>query len=40
LQADLGEAAFPTLPTAFGKLVADDTEKWRKMIRAANIKAE
>ena len=24
----------------FGKLVADDTEKWGKVIRAANIKPE
>jgi hypothetical protein len=24
----------------FGKLIADDTEKWGKVIRAANIKAE
>jgi hypothetical protein len=25
-------------PTAFGKLIAEDTEKWAKVIRAANIK--
>jgi hypothetical protein len=24
----------------FGKLIADDTEKWGKVIRAANIKPE
>ena len=24
----------------FGKLIADETEKWRKVIRAANIKAQ
>jgi hypothetical protein len=24
----------------FAKLIADDTEKWGKVIRAANIKAE
>jgi hypothetical protein len=27
-------------PTDFGKLIADETEKWGKVIRAANIKAE
>jgi hypothetical protein len=24
-------------PDAFGKLIADDTEKWGKVIRSANI---
>jgi hypothetical protein len=24
----------------FGKLIAEETEKWAKVIRAANIKAE
>jgi tripartite-type tricarboxylate transporter receptor subunit TctC len=38
--ADLGGAALPGSPTDFGKLIADDTEKWAKVIRAANIKAE
>jgi hypothetical protein len=27
-------------PTEFGKLIADETEKWAKVIRAANIKAD
>jgi len=27
-------------PTDLGKLIADETEKWGKVIRAANIKAE
>jgi len=27
-------------PADFGKFIADETEKWRKVIRAANIKAE
>jgi len=27
-------------PADFEKLIADDTEKWRKVIWAANIKAE
>ena len=28
------------LAADFGKLIADETEKWGKVIRAANIKAE
>ncbi len=27
-------------PANFGRLIADETEKWGKVIRAANIKAE
>jgi hypothetical protein len=27
-------------PAEFGKLIADDTEKWGKVLRAANIKVE
>jgi hypothetical protein len=27
-------------PPGFGKLIADETEKWGKVIRAANIKPE
>jgi hypothetical protein len=27
-------------PADFGKFIADDTEKWAKVIRAANIKPE
>src|SRR5262249_12569726 len=38
--AELGAAAFPTSPSEFGKFVADETEKWAKVIRTANIKAE
>jgi hypothetical protein len=30
----------PMTPTEFGKLIADETEKWGKVIRAANIKPE
>jgi tripartite-type tricarboxylate transporter receptor subunit TctC len=30
----------PMTPAEFGKLVAEETEKWGKVIRAANIKAE
>jgi tripartite-type tricarboxylate transporter receptor subunit TctC len=27
-------------PADFGKFIAEDTEKWAKVIRAANIKPE
>jgi tripartite-type tricarboxylate transporter receptor subunit TctC len=38
--ADLGGTVLPGSPSDFGKLIADETEKWAKVIRAANIKAE
>jgi tripartite-type tricarboxylate transporter receptor subunit TctC len=38
--ADLGSTVFPGSPADFGKHIADETEKWGKVIRAANIKAE
>jgi tripartite-type tricarboxylate transporter receptor subunit TctC len=38
--ADQGGTVFPTSPAEFGKFIADDTEKWSKVIRAANIKPE
>src|SRR5262249_1777362 len=38
--ADVGGTALSGSPADFGKLLADDTEKWGKVIRAANIKAE
>ena len=38
--AEIGATVFPGSPAEFGKLIADDTEKWVKVIRAANIKAE
>jgi tripartite-type tricarboxylate transporter receptor subunit TctC len=38
---DLGGLVLPpSSPADFGKLIADETEKWAKVIRAANIKAE
>jgi hypothetical protein len=30
----------PGSPAEFGKLIAQDTEKWGKVIRAANIKPD
>jgi tripartite-type tricarboxylate transporter receptor subunit TctC len=37
---ELGGAALPGSPADFAKLVAEETEKWRKVVRAANIKPE
>jgi tripartite-type tricarboxylate transporter receptor subunit TctC len=37
---DLGGTLIGGSPADFGKLIAEDTEKWGKVIRAANIKAE
>jgi tripartite-type tricarboxylate transporter receptor subunit TctC len=38
--AELGAEVFPGSPVDFGKFIADETEKWAKVIRAANIKPE
>jgi tripartite-type tricarboxylate transporter receptor subunit TctC len=38
--ANLGGTTIPGSPADFGKLIADETEKWGKVIRAANIKPE
>ena len=38
--ADLGGTVLSGSPTDFGKLIAEETEKWKKVIRAANIKPE
>jgi tripartite-type tricarboxylate transporter receptor subunit TctC len=38
--ADLGGIVLALSPAEFGKLIADETEKWGKVIRAANIKPE
>jgi tripartite-type tricarboxylate transporter receptor subunit TctC len=37
--ADLGGTVLPGSPGEFGKFIADETEKWGKVIRAANILA-
>jgi tripartite-type tricarboxylate transporter receptor subunit TctC len=36
--ARLGATVLVLSPTAFGKLIAEDTQKWGKVIRAANLK--
>jgi tripartite-type tricarboxylate transporter receptor subunit TctC len=38
--ADLGGAVLALSPADFVKLITEDTEKWGKVIRAANIKLE
>ena len=38
--ADLGSVPKSMTTADFGKFIAEDTEKWGKVIRAANIKAE
>jgi len=38
--ADLGSVPLSLLPANFGNLIAAETEKWGKVIRAANIKPE
>jgi tripartite-type tricarboxylate transporter receptor subunit TctC len=36
--ADLGGAPMPMTPAELGKLIAEETEKWAKVIRKANLK--
>jgi tripartite-type tricarboxylate transporter receptor subunit TctC len=38
--AEVGGEALAGSPTEFAKLVESDAERWRKVIRAANIKAQ
>ena len=38
--AQLGGVPMPMSPAEFGQFIADETEKWRKVMRAANIKPE
>jgi tripartite-type tricarboxylate transporter receptor subunit TctC len=38
--AQLGNTVLALSPDDFGKLIADETEKWGKVIRAANLKPE
>jgi tripartite-type tricarboxylate transporter receptor subunit TctC len=38
--AELGSDPMPMTPAEFGKFIADEIEKWGKVIRAANIKPE
>jgi hypothetical protein len=38
--AELGVTALPGSPADFGKLIVDETEKWGKVIKFANIKPD
>jgi hypothetical protein len=38
--ADLGGTVLPGSPSDFGKLIADETEKWAKVIKFAGVKAD
>jgi len=38
--AELGGVPLPLTPTAYKKLIAAETEKWAKVIRAAGIKPD
>ena len=38
--ADFGAIALPGSPADFGKLLTDETEKWGRVIRAANLKVK
>ena len=37
---DKGEIPMPMSPAEFGKLVTDETEKWAKVVKFANISVE
>src|SRR5215831_2574683 len=38
--ADLGSTVFPGSPADFGKLIAEETEKWAKVVKFAGIKSD
>jgi hypothetical protein len=38
--ADLGGIPMPMSPAEFGKLIADETDKWAKVVQFANISVE
>ena len=38
--ADLGGTVLPGSPADFGELIADETEKWAKVVRASGAKAD
>ena len=38
--AELGSLAFASSPAEFGKLIADETEKWARVVKFAGIKAD
>jgi hypothetical protein len=40
VMVDLGGIVIPGSPADFGKLIAEETEKWAKVIQAANIQVD
>jgi tripartite-type tricarboxylate transporter receptor subunit TctC len=38
--ADLGGVALPGSPAEFGKLIADETEKWAKVVKFSGAKPD
>jgi tripartite-type tricarboxylate transporter receptor subunit TctC len=38
--SDLAATVLPGTPADFGKLIADETEKWAKVVRFAGVKAD
>ena len=38
--ADLGSTAFPTSAREFGKFIADETERWGKVVKFAGVNAD
>ena len=38
--ADLGGTVLPGTPADFGKLIADETEKWGKVVKFTGIKSD
>src|SRR5215471_13602429 len=38
--ADLGATVLPGTPASFGRMLADETEKWGRVVRASGAKAE
>ena len=37
--AEIGAVPMPMTPAEFGNVIADETEKWGKVIRMAHIKS-
>jgi len=38
--AELGTVTVPTTPAEYGKVIVSETDRWARVIRAANIKVD